>query len=404
MSTINGSSINGTLSPNWIKRALVVAIVGSSSFAISNTVRTTFGSCTAVASISCTIAPSWLIQSSAMGRATAGAAIASSVKTSGRISTSASAYGIALVRRNVFGEAGGDAHSYGDVLTAQAIGNVFNISSTSTAVLVKAHRIRFGRGINNAINIQGQVVAHTLLAARITTSYGLTAYTRAEASVKRAGNSYFNRDGFVPFAQAKSTSSVAQDRTKIIATFGVFDFAHSTASSYGFVTYRGSAVSTSRVLGTVAVSTRVVLATVSSSFGCTVTCIGVKHRTASAAANAASVSYLFRGIAHYKPKISATAFATSNVTGTYRAYGKAQLIGTSQANTPIPGTQYRGQVLGLAQTVSTVNSVARFKGRVTATAVVISSEVFAVANSDSLAPPSRYMIVPYASRSMALTS
>jgi len=405
MRTLNGSSINSTLAPSWVKRALVVAVVAAASVVSTNYVRTTFGNVSTSAVASYAIVHSQTHQARASGTASAGVSIAPTFTMAGRVSGQASAYGVALVRRNVFGEAGGDARAYGEALTAQAIGNVSNLTASSTVVLANAHRIRPAKGISYSINSSIQAVPHIIVAARVGTSYGLSAYTRAEASVKRSGNTYFNRDGFVPLAKAGATGYTLQDRTKIIATFGAFDFAQSVASSHAFVYHHGFANTLSTATGTIALSTRLAIGRASGTAAASASCVGVKTRYSGATSNATSTAYALKSIARYYPRLSMSAGATATVQPLRTAYAYVPITrGEATSNTPVTGNQYRATVASAAAVSVVAKATAVRLGQVRATAMVISTEIFAVANSDSLAPPSRYMNVPYASRSMALTS
>lgn len=64
-----------------------------------------------------------------------------------------------------------------------------------------------------------------------------------EASVKRNGNSYFEHDGY-SLSSATAAATVEQDKTKIIATLGSFDFGNGTSGAGSFIVYSARATGT----------------------------------------------------------------------------------------------------------------------------------------------------------------
>ena len=139
---VNGFSINGTVLPSWVVRAVVVA-TAAATVASSEPTRTTYASAHGDAAVVVSLTQTHTIQARATGTASVSSSIEPTLKFAGSSVATAIATGNGAVRRDVWATAGGDATCTADALTAQAIGEA-QAFAVSTVDLALAHIIHPG--------------------------------------------------------------------------------------------------------------------------------------------------------------------------------------------------------------------------------------------------------------------
>ena len=237
---VNGFSINGTVLPSWVVRAVVVA-TAAATVASSEPTRTTYASAHGDAAVVVSLTQTHTIQARATGTASVSSSIEPTLKFAGSSVATATATGNGAVRRDVWATAGGDATCTADALTAQAIGEA-EAFAVSTVDLALAHIIHPGRSVtlcSASSEASGDVTRYPA----VLLTYGYSGPSWGEASVKRNGNDYFEHDGY-SLSTSTATSLVEQDKTKIIATLGTFDFGNGTSGANSFIVYSARATGT----------------------------------------------------------------------------------------------------------------------------------------------------------------
>ncbi len=136
---VNGFSINGTVLPSWVVRAVVVA-TAAATVASSEPTRTTYATAHGDAAVVVSLTQTHTIQARATGTASVSSSIEPTLKFAGSSTATATATGNGSVRRDVWATAGGDATCTADALTAQAIGE-----SQATAVSTVDLALAVGR-------------------------------------------------------------------------------------------------------------------------------------------------------------------------------------------------------------------------------------------------------------------
>lgn len=403
MRILNGSSVNGSVLPTWVVRAVVAAVAAAT---VSLTpVRTSYAACIVSAVASYGIAQTQTHQAKATGAASAGVGIETTYIMAANATTVAGSYGAALVRRDVFGSAGGDAFSSGLALSAQALGNVDDSTTAGTVVLCEAHRIRFGASVGSVLATKVTTTNVKTTYGSVATAFGQAGDTRAEASKRLSGDSFYSHDGYVLLHLAESTGTVIQDRTKIIAGFGSFDFATTLSSSKAHVVYSGHVNQLGYLQSSQATAVRFAQVQSTSLTECTATAIPSVYRYGLVSGSAGSVVYTLKAWVRYQVAITRTAHATAAVTPLRTAYGFA-VPGVAQVTAPVvvPGNQHRASTSNTALANIQAVGFVTYSGFANVDAFVVSTDVFGVANSDTLAPASRYMHVSQELRGMALTN
>lgn len=418
---INSFSINGAAVPNWIVRAVgVVAVAAATVTATPTRVARASAYGDAVAQVS--LAPTQTIIARATATAGVSSYLAPHIVYAGKSTATALSTGNGSVKRDIFAQAAGDATATGDALTAQALGNA-SVSMGSTVVLCKPHIVFFGKsnviGLASTVSGSGKVTRYCT--ASTTAGIG---YTRGEASIKLSGNSYYNRDGFVPLATSGCVASVPQDRIKIIATLGSFTFAESTAQANTFIRYTArsnvSGLSTAQTVNSYKILKGAVNTTAQAS--ATITGTRVALGIVSAQANASHLSINTRFIRAAMGEGDATAISIA-ANGKRTAKGAGIGEAGAESNFPNVGKQnkstasdtaiatagvitarikYAAQSTGDAAQATAIGARGTLilLGRATSTVLASVGKAYAVANSDISAPADRYMVIDAQSREM----
>ena len=236
---LNGYGVNGAYTPAWVVRAAVVAVVAAATVTAASTrivPATAYGDANVVVSLT-------QIRTVAAFATAAGdvsSSVASALIYAGRANALAQATSTALVYRSVPAQAAGDASANGTALANAKLGEA-TATAESTVVLCQAHRIRPGASYRLAELTQTPAGADV---TRYSPAIAQAAATgRAEASTKLNGQSYFRHDGYVLGASSVCLALVEQDKIKIIATLGSFDFANGTGLGTPFVRHPGASYS-----------------------------------------------------------------------------------------------------------------------------------------------------------------
>ncbi len=418
---VNGYSTNGAALPNWVVRAVVVA-VAAATVAVAPT-RITYATAYGDAAVAVTLSQTHTIQARASGTAVAQVSVAPTLKFAGASSAQAASFGAGAVRRDVFAQAGGDATATGEALTAQAIGSAQ--ATCSATVVAVAHIIHPGRAVQPCTGT-GQGAGDVTRYPVVLAGFGEVVYTRGEASVKRNATSFYEQDGYVPpgLAWARASGEVPQDRVKIIATLGSFTFADSTAAARAFMVTPGRALGTGVTTAQAVVATHIQRPRVNASAQASGQATGTRVVLPQATAVADVIAYAPRGFIRHASTGSGTATATLvQATGKRTTFSwlianaSADLAGITQF-----GFQHRSTAEATADVTASARANARFAGRVqdsasasigqaVATLIQAASvqatlasatvgRAYAVANSEVLAPDDRYMYVPPEPRDM----
>lgn len=422
---VNGYSINGAALPPWVVRVAVVAAVASATHAVAPT-RITYAGAYGDAVVNVTLSQTHTIQARAIGTAQAQVSVAPTLKFAGASTANATSFGAGAVRRDVFASAGGDATASGEALTAQAIGSA--TASASSTVDATAHIIHPGRGVQ-LCTAQGQGTGDVTRYSVVLAGFGEVTYTRAEASLQLSGNAFKYLDGYVPpgFAISTASGEIPQDRVKIIATLGSFDFADSTATSRAFLVTPGRAIGTGVITAQTVVATHIQRPRVTAVAEASASAQGTRNVLPAASAAADVVSYLPRGLIKHASSAAGTAASALVSDGAKRttfswltASASAQLEGITQF-----GFQHRSNAETAITTTASASGKALYAGRVAASmqanvgqaigtlihtgrvqdhiGTAIVGRAYAVANSEIKAPDERYLIVQQDLRDMALT-
>ena len=425
---VNGFSINGTVLPSWVVRAVVVA-TAAATVASSEPTRTTYATAHGDAAVAVSLTQTHTIQARATGTASVSSSIEPTLKFAGSSTATATATGNGAVRRDVWATAGGDATCTADALTAQAIGEA-QATAVSTVDLALAHIIHPGRSVTlcqAASSASGDVTRYAV--AFLT--YGYSGPSWGEASVKRNGNSYFEHDGY-GLATSTATSLVEQDKTKIIATLGTFDFGNGTSGANSFIVYSARATGTASNTAQTVPATHIYRPTASASGTATGSADGTRVVMPTATGQADGLTY------GPKARIKYVATSTGNAASSaVQALGvrmaMAQQDGATAGATLAEGIVFGMQHWGasgatladgltvkadasaafaasatgsLAMAVTLDSTATRIQqghvADVMATALV--GRAYAVANSEIRAPDDRYMIVGQEGRAMIVSA
>jgi hypothetical protein len=385
---INGFSLNGAAYPSWVIRA-VVAAVAAATFTVAQT-RTTFASAFGDAVVSVHLTQTHTIQARASASASATVDVTPTLKYAGHSNATATAFGAGAVRRDVFGFAGGDATCTGEALTAQAIGEA-SATSASSVVRSDAHIVFFGRALTPC-TATGTAAGKVTRYPTVLAGWGEVLYRRGEASVKRSGHSYYEHDGYVLLAKAGATGAVPQDRVKIIATLGSFDYCDSTGAARSFVKFSARALGTGVCTGLQATAIHNHRPRVTVQATASATVVGTRTVLPVATATATATAYALKGQIIHASTGSATAQATVLSASALRtAKGYTEVWAYANVAKPIEnGVQYRSTVLVSANGTGTAAAKQRHAGLVNVSAQALSARATATHNqaghvSDALA-------------------
>lgn len=418
---INGFGLNGAAYPAWVIRAVVVA-AAVASFNVEQT-RTTFASAYGDAVVSVHLTQTHTIQARATSTASASVDVAPTLKYAGHSTALATATGNGAVRRDVFATAGGDATCTAEALTAQAIGEA-QATSASTVVLARAHIVSPGRAVTPCV-ANGTAAGDVTRYPTVLAGWGEVLYRRGEASVKRSGTSFYELDGYVLDARASATGEIPQDRVKIVATLGSFDYADSTGTARSFIRHPGRAVGTGVNTAVQATAIHIQRPRVNAQASASATITGTRtvnpvatgSGDATAYAPKARINHAAKGSGAAAAVVSASGLRTANgytEVWAYAATAKAIEFGTqhpaaASASAAGSGTsaakqRHAGHVGVTAQAeVGRAVPTLRIAARVDTTlATAIVGRAYALANSEVRAPDDRYMVPSAEDRGMTV--
>lgn len=424
---VNGFSINGTVLPSWVVRAVVVA-TAAATVASSEPTRTTYASAHGDAAVVVSLTQTHTIQARATGTASVSSSTEPTLRFAGASVATATATGNGAVRRDVFATAGGDATCTADALTAQAIGDA-QATAVSTVDLALSHIIHPGRAVTlceASSEASGDVTRYAV--AFLT--YGYAGPSWGEASVKRNGNSYFEHDGY-SLASSTATATVEQDKTKIIATLGTFDYGNGTSGANSFIIYSARASGTGINTAQPAAATHIYRPKANASATATGTADAVRVVMPMATGTGESITYGPKARIRYAATgagaMGASAVQALGVRMAMAQQGGA-MAGATLAEGIVFGMQHWGDATGLGAIATdqaqasaafaaqagaslamaiTLDSTATTiqQGQVSdvmATALV--GRAYALANSEIRAPDDRYMIVGKEDRAMVVST
>jgi len=424
---VNGISINGTALPSWVVRAVVVA-AAAATVVSSEPTRTTYAAAFGDAAVSVSLTQTHTIQARATGTASVSSSIEPTLKFAGASVATANATGNGAVRRDVWATAGGDATCTADALTAQAIGEAL-ATAVSTVDLAQAHIIHPGRA-NTLCEANATASGDVTRYPIVMLTYGFSGPSWGEASVKRNGNTYFEHDGY-SLSSSTATATVEQDKTKIIATLGSFDFGNGMSGAGSFIIYSARASGTATNTAQPIASTHIYRPTASGTATATATADATRVAMPSASAQAESLTYAPKARIKYVATGTSTAAATVQALGVRiaMAHQDGATAGATLAEGIVFGMQHWGMSAGvlalgadqrakadasyaaratgsLAMAVtldSTATSIQQAHvADVLATALV--GRAYALANSEIRAPDDRYMIVGQEDRAMVVST
>jgi len=415
---INGFSFNGAAYPNWVISAVVTA-VAAASFSATPT-RITYASAVGNANVSVTLTQTRVIAARANATASATVAVFPTIRSAGRSVATATATGHAAVRRDVYATAGGDARCYGEALTAQALGNA-NATMAATVVLAKAHMVFPGRS-NTQGTATGTAQGNVKRYPTVRTGLSGSVYANAEPSVKRNGHSYFDHIGYAT-GSSRAVSSVPQDRIKVIATFGAFDFAESNGTAKSFIRYAAHSLGTGVAVAESVVARHIYWQKSTAQATALATSFGTRVVNPTAQASAQASSYAPKARANYFASctgsggVTATALAKRTAKAAAESYGYAvvaknitygmQHFAGVAANATGSGLGSAKQLFaataGSTASGSVIDATGTRKLMASVSGVMASATVgmaYAIANSEIKAPDERYMMVSAEDRVM----
>lgn len=425
---VNGFSINGTVLPSLVVRAVVVA-TAAATVASSEPTRTTYATAHGDAAVAVSLTKTHTIQARATGTASVSSSIEPTLRFAGASMATATATGNGAVSRDVWATAGGDATCTADALTAQAIGEA-QASAVSAVDLALAHVIHPGRSVTlceASSSASGDVTRYAV--AFLT--YGYAGPSWGEASVKRNGNSYFEHDGY-SLATSTATSLVDQSKTKIIATLGTFDFGNGTSGANSFIVYSARAVGAGINTAQPVVATHIYRPTANTTGTATGTADATRVVMPSAAGLGESLTY------STKARIKYVATSTSNAVASVAQALAVRMAMAQQDGATAGATLAEGIVFGMQHwgasgatladgAAVNADASAAFAAQATgslAMAVTLDStaagiqqgqvfdvlatalvgRAYALANSEIRAPDDRYMIVGQEVRAMIVSA
>ena len=422
---VNGFSINGTVLPSWVVRAIVVA-TAVATVASSEPTRTTYATAHGDAAVRVALTQTHTIQARAAGTACASSSSEPTLKCAGSSVATATASGNGALRRAVWATAGGDATCSADALTAQAIGAA-QASAIATVDLALAHIIHPGRSVTLCAPSSAASGDVTRYAVAFLT-YGYSGSAWGEACVKRSGNNYFERDGY-SLATGTATSLVEQDKTKIIATLGAFDYGNSTSGANSFIVYAaratGTATNTPQPLAATRIYRPIANASASASAAAAATRVvmpmatglgeaipdgpkaRIKYASSGVGATGASVVQALGVRMTMAQQNGATAGATLaiGIVCGMQHWGVAHvgLAGvTTQCKADVAYAATGIAALAMAVTLDSTPTRTQFAYATGVRAVALVGRAYALANSEIRAPDERYMIVQQEDRAMVV--
>lgn len=349
---VNGVGINGTALPNWVVRAVVVA-VAAATVNVEQT-RTTFGSVNADASVVVTLTQTHTIAGRATATADCSHFVAPTVIYAGSSSTTATAFGAGAVRRDVYADAGGDATATGLAISADALGDA-QASCTATVDVCDAHIIHPGRANVTCSAAQvvsaGDVTRYT----GVTGALGSVDYTRAEANIKLNGESFYRLDGFVPSAQSTCTASLDPALITLTVTSVPVSQAQCLANARTFIRYPARASTTGiATYGQIQFSQRVHSAAANTTTEATGAASGVRGVRPTVLAVAESVAPPPRSLQRHAAAASASSEATSQPVSLLRTtYGRVTGV---VASARLVSTAFGKQHFGVAANQSAASA------------------------------------------------
>ena len=251
--TVNGVGINGTALPNWVVRAVVVA-VAASTVNVEQT-RTTFGNVHADASVVVTLTQTHTIAARATGTAECSHYVAPTIIHAAAASTTATAFGAGAVRRDVYADAGGDATASAIVLAVRQVRPTAFSTSTASVIALRARQRHqsAAQASSQAISEKVQrlyttfghvdgVLAHASL---LSTTFGQQVFGLAQASALSASQQANTTRNFAAAANTQATAS--SNLVVIGRQFFADSFSQSqshTLAPNALIKYRAQAIAT----------------------------------------------------------------------------------------------------------------------------------------------------------------
>lgn len=304
---LNGYSVNGAYLPTWVVRAAVVAAAAAAVVTVAPQrilMATAYGDARVVV----TLTETQVVAARATGTAgVTSTSVTPRIVYSGAVDADAAATGYALVVRVVQATAGGDAYATGTALPNAKLGEAL-ATAASTVVVCDAHRVRPGASFQPVGATADPIASLVTRSPLLPTVTQAVATGRGEASLKLNGESFFRHDGYVLTAMAVCTPTIDQEKTKLIASFGSFDYATGTGASTAFVRHRALASGTGVTTPQAVVATRTARATATAPAVATATVDGTRVRLAQASGNGIATRVLLRPAQRFAAASSSNAF------------------------------------------------------------------------------------------------
>lgn len=427
-SLINGRAINGAAFAPWVVRASAAA-VATAVVAGCTVNRVTSAAAHGNASVVASLGYTQHVLARAIGEAETTSSITPTQRMAGTALFEGEAAGYAAVRRYVGAEATGDATAHGDALTAQAIGDA-TAEARATVERAKAHAIHPG-SVRFVSNAEGEASCDVTRYATVANPWGHALPAWGEASVRRKGQTHFAHDGYVN-AMAQCDVSIDHDKTRVIVTYGAFDFGNTQMDARTFITYSAQARGVASALNVVATANHVFYPTIDEQASSEGAAIAVRVVNPDSDALAYAVGYDSTPRMRYVAKAmgaaeSVTEQALANRTAVVhqvQAMARAKL-----AQSIVLGRQHWGQLqdaraesddlqalanmhyqvgadggVAGATVVDCLGSII-FQGAVDdALATALWGRAYALLNSDVRAPNERYMLLPPEDRGMLVAA
>lgn len=350
--SLNGYTFNGAATPNWVVRAVVVA-VAAATFSVSP-LRTSYGAVQANASVNVSLVDTRQIAAYATATGGATSALFPHMVYNGHVDAQATTTGTGAILNYSFASAGGDATCTGLALTSQAIGDASNTAESTVADCIP-HIVFSARSLVTG-QATGQATGDVTRYPTVQSSLGEAIFSRAEARYAAADSGYYLDDGYVLAGSAigRSTASVPQAGMLVTAHFVAFDVSRCNATVDTFIRYTTRATGLSSSNAQSVRATQTFFRTASSTAAASAVASAQRTtRTSSTSVSGATAYGQVGRIKHASEATGVAATASSTPAqskytgiGSALAMANAELVSTTFGNQLFGGCNYSGSSTG----------------------------------------------------------
>lgn len=353
----NGSALNTGGIASWVRSAAVLATATAVSVAAVAT-NVGFGIASAVAETTGTATASvTLAAAKARGDVGVASYAAATLNQAMQAHGQTESFGLAAVRREVFGQAMGEATATGLAIPASLLGDAVGEAGGSVVRCdghivffeeTQAYTVTTGEATANGVN-RGAKAAGSPAVLGI-----------AEASLRLALDDFYQHDGFVN-APTVTTGTVSNDGTLVRATLGSFAFTTSDGAAVPHIVHPGRAHNEQEtVFGMLGEPQFVYWAHASGQATPSGTATGQRTRAGAAMSEARAYSLPIRGIDNNAGHVDGHLKARGTAVAVRTVFGAAFATETITAGAVIPAEQWY-----LSARADTETTAKRVKGDIT---------------------------------------